>query len=775
VESQLGAMMKRIGFSPTLKISAKAKAMRAEGIDVIDLSVGEPDFPTPKNIREAGKRAIDEGYTKYTPASGLPVLKKAVAEKFWRDNGIEYDPATEIIISCGAKSSLYHLLRATVTRGQEVLIPAPYWVSYPEMVKLAHGTPVIIHTAEEDGFRLRPDQLKAALSANTRAIFLNNPSNPTGSTYRREQLIELSEIAADEGLVIIADEIYEHLVYDGLEFRSIASLSERIRNHTVVVNGVSKAYSMTGWRIGYAAGPAEIVGGMGRIQSHSTSNPTTISQIAAVEALEGPQDEIAFMREEFLRRRNYMYSRLMNIPGVTCHKSEGAFYLFPNFSHYYGWEFEGARIRNSYGMSYHLLRNASVAVVPGEAFGADPFIRLSYATGMDKIERAMDRIEDGIARLKPSRKGKLKSLRNTETKVREMLPVEPRLSVTLRDAAVAEADAFLKDETYFEWNANIAGSVVQLRTNHRHLHDFFVENFYPSPLESDIEPHGVLYALAYLKGREPGATYNTDTRTGFIYRSGYYGQVRSMAIGIATDVAERTHDLHAVRAMALDIDGVGVLLMGNPGAGKTGHLADLMRRADCRLVSNDMVFLRHGGGESVAICPERKLYMPTAIAGKMPSLVPLFEKSNCENVVERAEDCERGEEHSCPIEQGSPYCFVGSDDSRAMLDPYWLGPGRHVKQTSIKHVLFISREPVGTAVKRLLTDEAIRSLEESRTAAGMPLPFQNPHLLVRTMERAELQRRSFRRLFTAADVHALNVERMSPDETRGKIRDILGL
>ena len=312
-----------------------------------------------------------------------------MAEKFWRENGLEYDPATEVIVSCGAKSSLYHLLRATVTTGQEVLIPAPYWVSYPEMVKLAHGHPVIIPTLEEDGFRLRPDQLKAALSANTRAIILNNPSNPTGSTYRREQLIELCEIAAEEGLIIVADEIYEHLVYDGLEFQSIASFSENIRNHTVVVNGVSKAYSMTGWRIGYAAGPAEIIGGMGRIQSHSTSNPTTISQIAAVEALNGPQDEIAFMREEFLRRRNYMYSRLTNIPGVTCHKSEGAFYLFPNFSHYYGWEFEGARIRNSYGMSYHLLRNANVAVVPGEAFGTDPFIRLSYATSMENLEEVV--------------------------------------------------------------------------------------------------------------------------------------------------------------------------------------------------------------------------------------------------------------------------------------------------------------------------------------------------------------------------------------------------
>jgi aspartate/methionine/tyrosine aminotransferase len=778
VESFLGAMMKRIGFSPTLKISAKAKAMRAEGIDVVDLSVGEPDFPTPKNIREAGKRAIDEGYTTYTPASGLPILKKAIADKFRRENGIEYDPATEIIVSCGAKSSLYHVMRATVTTGQEVLIPAPYWVSYPEMVKLAHGEPVIVPTSEADGFRLRPDQLKAALSANTRAIILNNPSNPTGSTYRRDQLIELAEIAADEGLIIIADEIYEHLVYDGMEFESVGSFSDRVKNHTVVINGVSKAYSMTGWRIGYAAGPVEIVGGMGRIQSHSTSNPTTISQIAAVEALNGPQDEVAFMREEFLRRRNYMYSRLTNIPGVTCYKSEGAFYLFPNFSHYYGHEFEGARIRNSYGMSYHLLRQANVAVVPGEAFGADPFIRLSYATGMDKIEKAMDRIEDAIAMLRPSRKGKIKALANTETKVRDLLPVESRISVDARDAMVAEADTFLANDAYYEWNANIAGTVVQLRTNHPHLHDFYVENFYPSPLESDIEPHGVMYALAYMKGKQPGAVYNSNTRTGFIYRTGYYGQVRSMALGIAADVAERVHDTLGIRGMVLDVKGEGVLLMGNPGAGKTGHLADLMRRSDCRLVSNDMTFVRFHGGEALADCAERKLYMQTKIAGRMPSLVPHFEKSKCENVVFRHEDCEQAacpQEHVCPLEQGSPYCFIASGSSRSMLDPWWLGGDRHVKQTSIKHVIIVSRESVGAAVKELSGDEAVRSLEESRSADGTALPFQNPHLLVKTMERTELHRRHYHRLFRAADVHAINVDRMSANEARAAVAGILGL
>jgi hypothetical protein len=500
--------------------------------------------------------------------------------------------------------------------------------------------------------------------------------------------------------------------------------------------------------------------------------------MAAVEALSGPQDEIPFMREEFLRRRNYMYSRLTNIPGVTCHKAEGAFYLFPNFSHYYGWEYQGARIRNSYGMSYHLLRHANVAVVPGEAFGADPFIRLSYATSMEKIERAMDRIEDAISKLAPSRKGKAKAVFNTATKVREILPVESRISLDARDAAVAEADAFLADEPYYEWNANIAGSVVQLRTNHRHLNDFFVENFYPSPLESDIEPHGVLYALAYMPAKEPGASYNTDTRTGFIYRSGLYGQVRSMALGIATDVAERTHDLHAVRGMVVDIGGRGVLLMGSPGAGKTGHLAHLMRRADASLVTNDMVFLRYRGEEAIADCPERKLYMQTKMAGKMPSLVPLFDKSKCENVVFSVEECEQAAcpvETNCPLEQGAVNCYLASSASRAMLDPYWLGADRHRKQTRIEHVLILSKEPVGTAVRKLHPDEAVSSLEESRTADGMPLPFQNPHLLVRTMERTEIQRRSFRRLFRAAAVHSLNVDRMTKEQTRSEIAKILGL
>jgi aspartate/methionine/tyrosine aminotransferase len=775
----LAERMKRIGFSPTLKVSAKAKAMRAEGIDVIDLSVGEPDFPTPGNIREAAGRAIEAGHTKYTPAAGALELRRAVANKLREDNGLVYDPATEIIVSSGAKNSLYHLMVAIVNKGEEVIIPAPYWVSYPEMVSLAKGTPVVVETKEENGFRLTAEELESAVSANTKALILNNPCNPTGSAYRREELYEICEVAAAEGLVIVADEIYEKLVYDGMEFVSVAALSDRIKARTVVVNGVSKAYSMTGWRIGYAAGPAEVISGMSRVQSHSTSNACSVSQMAAIEALEGPQFEVDRMKEEFVRRRNYMYSRLQTIPGVSCHKAEGAFYLFPNFAHYYPMEYEGAEIRNSYGLAYHLLRHAHVAIIPGAAFGADRFIRLSYAAGMERIEQAMDRIVDAVALLTPARRVKKRALVNTVTRVKEDVELEPQIPLETRDRMVAEADTFLADQPYFEWNANIAGIVVQLRTNSPHLSDFFVENWYPSPLESDIEPHGILYGLNWIPGKEVKAYYNSETRTGFLYKSAYYGQLRSLALGLVTDVAERVHDLHAVRGVCLDIDGDGVLFLAPPGTGKTSQMAELMKRADCRLVSLDLVFLRYQGGEAIADSPERKLYVQTKLAERMPALAALFDRSKCENVITSKDECERHDcplEEGCPLERGGPYCFFASSASRAMLDPYWIGgPSRHAKRTTIKRVILLRRDSIARDVERLDPEVAARHVEEGRDHLGQSTPFLNPHLLVRTMERLELQKRSFRKLFGAAPCHAVNVERLGKDGSRRAVRDILGL
>ena len=779
MDPMLAERMKRIGFSPTLKISAKAKAMRAEGIDVIDLSVGEPDFPTPRNIRDAAKRAIDDGYTKYTPSSGLIELRRAVARKLKVDNGLDYDPKSEIIVSCGAKSSLAHLFLATIDKDDEVIIPAPFWVSYPEMVKLAKGIPVIVDTKEQNGFRLTPAELRAAVSASTKAVIINNPSNPSGGAYSREQLREIAEAAAEEGLLIVADEIYEKLVYDGLEFVSVAALSPAIKARTVVINGVSKAYSMTGWRIGYAAGPAEVIGGMDRLQSHTTSNPTSVAQMAAVEALLGPQDEIHKMREEFLRRRNTMHSRLLTIPGVSCHRAEGAFYLLPNFSHYYDYEHEGARIRNSYGLAYHLLRHAHVAVVPGDAFGAPPCIRLSYAAAMPRIEEALERISDAMALLKPARTVKKRTLVNTTTKVKDFVETEPDMPVAARDAFVAEADAFLAGQPYFEWNANIAGIVVQLRTNSPHLSDFFVENWYPAPLEGDTEPHGILYAVNWIPGKETKAYYNSATRTGFFMKSAYYGQLRSLALGLAIDVAERMHDLHAVRGVCLDVGGEGVLLLAPPGTGKTAQMVELMKRADCRLVSNDIVFVRYHGMEAMADTPERKLYVGTDLSERMPILEPLFDRSKCENVVVAKDECDRHDcpaAGACPLERGAPYCYFASKKSRAMLDPYWIGgTQKHVKRTKVRHVILLKRDSIGREVETLDPEIALRTVEEGRDHRGRSIPFLNPHLLVRTMERTEIERRYFRRLFGTTKVTAVNVERMTTKQTSKAIRGVLGI
>jgi len=355
----------QIGTSPTLKITAKAKAMKAEGIDIVDLSVGEPDFPTPENAKAAGVRAIQQDFTKYTENEGTPALKKAAIARMKEDYGLSYEP-NEVIVSTGAKSSLYLLIQTLVNDGEEVIIPAPYWVTYPQAVTLAKGKPVIIPTKEENGFLLTPEELKAAISPATKALILNNPSNPTGAAYSKAQLEALAEVVRGEDLYVIADEIYAKLVYDGFEFSSFASLSEDIKAKTIIVSGVSKSYSMTGWRIGFALGPAEIISGMAKIQSHSTSNPCSISQQASLEALTGPQHEVARMAAEFQRRRNYCLMRLNAIRNISCFKPQGAFYLFPNFSAYYEKEAGGVLVRNSYGLAYYLLKDAKVAIVPGD-------------------------------------------------------------------------------------------------------------------------------------------------------------------------------------------------------------------------------------------------------------------------------------------------------------------------------------------------------------------------------------------------------------------------
>jgi aspartate aminotransferase len=384
--------------SPTLAINAKAKSMLAQGIHVISFGAGEPDFDTPENIKQAAKKALDEGFTKYTPVGGIDELKDAIIKKFQRDSGLSYK-RSEILVSCGGKHSFYNLAQAIFDQGDEVIIPAPYWVSYPPMVSLANATPVVVETTEKNEFKITPEALKKAITPKTKALIINSPSNPTGSAYTKKELEKIAEIALSKNVFVISDEIYEKIVYDGFKFTSIASLSEEMKKRTIIVHGVAKTYSMTGWRIGYTAGSEEIIAAMNNIQSQSTSNPTSISQKASVEALIGPQSEAEKMVSAFAQRRNYIVDRLNKMPGVSCYKPVGAFYVFPNFSSHYGKAYQGKKIENSTHLADYFLDVAKVAVVPGVEFGADPFERLSFATSLENIKEGLDRIEEAVKKL----------------------------------------------------------------------------------------------------------------------------------------------------------------------------------------------------------------------------------------------------------------------------------------------------------------------------------------------------------------------------------------
>ena len=384
--------------SPTLAINAKAKAMQAQGIQVVSFGAGEPDFDTPENIKQAAKKALDEGFTKYTAVGGIDELKDAIINKFKGDSQLTYK-RSEILVSCGGKHSFYNLAQAIFDQGDEVIVPAPYWVSYPPMVSLAAGTPVIVETTEKNDFKITLEDLKKAITPRTKALILCSPSNPTGSAYTRKDLEKIAEIAISKNIFVISDEIYEKIVYDGFDFVSIASLGEEMKKKTIIVHGVAKTYAMTGWRIGYTAGSEEIISAMNNIQSQSTSNPTSIAQKASVEALAGPQDEVGKMVSAFAQRRNYIVDRLNKMPGVSCYKPAGAFYVFPNFSSYYGKSYQGKRIENSTHLADFFLDVARVAVVPGVEFGADPFERLSYATSMENIKEGLNRIEESLKKL----------------------------------------------------------------------------------------------------------------------------------------------------------------------------------------------------------------------------------------------------------------------------------------------------------------------------------------------------------------------------------------
>ena len=570
----LAERARRIDPSVTLKISARASAMKREGKDIIDLSVGEPDFATPENIKEAGKMAIDTNFTKYTPSSGILELKEAIVEKFRLDHQVRYSPS-QILVSAGAKMCLYTLCQALLDEGDEVIIPSPYWVSYPEMTKMAGAEPVYVQTEEENNFLLTPTQFKDHVSTNTKAIFLNNPVNPTGAGYSRHQLMEIAEVALQEDIYVIADEIYEKLIYDDFSFCCFASLGDDVKAKTIVINGVSKAYSMTGWRIGYAAGPEEIISAMSKIQSHSTSNPCSIAQKASVEAILGPQGKISQMRAEFQKRRNYLIQKLGSIPHVSCSEPQGAFYLFPNLSHYYNKVYKGREIRNSHGLAFYLLNQAQVAIVPGAAFGDDRYIRISYATSMDLLEKAMERICGALQLLKTPSKVKKMTLANTNTRSQQQVSLE-EISQEMRNALVAEAEAHLHFHNYYEWNANISGVVVQLRTNIAHLYNFWQENWYPAQLETDLEPHAIVYAVGSVTGRQGHAFYNSDTKTAVLFNQDFYQQLRSIALGVVADVVEQLFGVHLVRGMGLEINGRGVLLLAPGGTGKFRLLFDLL-------------------------------------------------------------------------------------------------------------------------------------------------------------------------------------------------------
>lgn len=380
--------------SQTLAITALVDSLRREGKDVVDLGAGEPDFDTPRVAREAGITAIEDGFTKYTPASGTMELKQAICDKLKRDNGLDFTPG-QVVVTSGAKQALINVLLALCEKGDEVIVPSPYWTSYLEQVNFVDATPVVIETDDASGFKITPDQLQGAISPRTRVLILNSPSNPTGSVYTPSELADLAEVTRDHDFVILSDEIYEKIIYDGLQHHSPAQFSY-LKDRVVVVNGASKAFSMTGWRIGYLAAPEPVVKAVMKIQSHSTSNACSISQRAATAALQAGDAILVDMIKAFEARRNYVYGEFSRLPGMTCVKPSGAFYLFPNVSGYFGKRAGNVRIENTIQFCKFLLEDARVALVPGDAFGSDQHIRLSYATSMDNLAEAIARISDAL-------------------------------------------------------------------------------------------------------------------------------------------------------------------------------------------------------------------------------------------------------------------------------------------------------------------------------------------------------------------------------------------
>jgi aspartate aminotransferase len=397
-EMELSRKNLGIAASLTLEIDAKAKRMKSQGMDIIGFGAGEPDFATPSYIIEAAKEALDKGYTRYTPSSGIIELRQSICHKLLRDNKVSYEP-NEILVSNGAKHSLYNIFQAILNPGDEVIIPLPYWVSYPEMVKMADGIPVFVDTLEEENFGMNLDNLKEAITSRTKAIIINSPNNPSGCVYSREQLEGIAQLALEHNFFIVSDEIYEELLYEGAQHLSVASLDPQVRDITLLVNGMSKAYAMTGWRIGYTAGNSKIIDVMANIQSHATSNPNSIAQYASLAALNGPKDIIKDMVSQFDSRRRFMVDRINSIDGISCTPPQGAFYVMMNINDILNRMHNGRVLGGSLDFADALLESKNVAVVPGIAFGADGYVRLSYATSKENIEEGLNRIESFVKEL----------------------------------------------------------------------------------------------------------------------------------------------------------------------------------------------------------------------------------------------------------------------------------------------------------------------------------------------------------------------------------------
>ncbi|MEW6368229.1 MAG: pyridoxal phosphate-dependent aminotransferase [Acidobacteriota bacterium] len=768
----------RIALSPTLRVSARAQQMRAQGIDVVDLSAGEPDFPTPEIIKRAAKAAIDANFTKYVANDGIPELKQAIKEKLQRENNLTYSP-DEIIVSCGAKNSLYNIAMALFGPGDDVLVPSPCWVSYPDQVRLAGANPVFIPTYEENGFRLQAKDLLASITPNTKALVLNYPCNPTGAAYSRDELEAIADVCVREEIFVVADEIYEKLIYDGARFVSIGSLNEKIKKLTLTVNGFSKAFSMTGWRLGYAAGPKEIIAACSKIQSHNTSNATSFVQKAAVDGLRSCAMEIERMRQEFERRRNFVVYKLRAIPGVSCYSPQGAFYALPNIGRYLRCEFEGAPIRNTYGLAYYLLKDAHVALIAGEAFDASEHIRLSFATSMQRLEEGMRRIAQALARLEEPRRLRPRALNNVVTKINDYVPTRPVGSLVERNALLAEAEAHLPADSYFEWNAAVAGAIIQLRTSSPHLADFYQENFYPATLEGDLEPHAVIYGIKDVAGREPQAFLSRDTATAVVFNTAYYGQVRSLALCLAAEASLRTSGAFLAHCAALDKDARGVLVWGGPGSGRTAVLAAALREPGVRLVAGDSVLMRLSGGEPVADLVERKLYVKAKWAKHLPEIEKLVDRCKLENLVTSREQCAVEycpEGDNCVLDRGAPACSIASTRGRIMLDPYWLGGAqRHARRTVARACVFVCKDPIQPPVKEIGANEASRWMVGGQLpgSTGRSVLFMNPHVEGMDSARNELLRQLHERLFSQTRCVLINTAMGTPESVARRLLETL--